>query len=316
MASIEDELEYRGETKERNLVVASFLTFLHPALGFLYVGQARAAAVAAVLYLVMLVLFVALWGTLKFFPVMPLFVFATAIVVFSTLALRDVSRQAMALGRYYVLRGYNHPVVYIVVFLMCALVPTYTAYHTSLQHLWGIVKVNDTSMVPTVDAGEVLLFDRVAFWAGEPEAGDMVVLGASAGGTATRVRLGRVIAVPGDKVKETGTHLVVNDVPLKWNLYGSEDARPQVYLETNREASYLIAGAMTAPPATEEREFTVSDDDLVILSDNRAFADQRAKLYTASKHQVLGKPRYLLYSTSLDSGRPVTRWERVGLKIR
>jgi signal peptidase I len=292
------------------------LTFLHPALGYLYVGRGRAAIVATVVFTLYLVAFVSAWTALKFFPVLPFLVFLVGWLVLSALCLVDTWRSSRSEGLY-VLRPYNHPVVYALFALMFGALPAYLGYHVSLEVVWGVVAVNDQAMSPTVLPGDVLLVDRTAFWRTIPERGDMVVLSASdGGGMPSRVIVGRVIAVAGDLVKVEDSLLEINEEKLHHDRFDPGDGQLEdnTFIERNGGKAYLIAGEATAPPASTQAPITVTDRNILILGDNRQLASTGPSFATVANERVIGRPRYLLYSGDPDSSE--VRWDRIGLRVR
>lgn len=321
-----DDLTYQGETAPRRLWTATALTILHPTLGYLYVGKTRAAWIGLACFIAVPIVFIALWTTLKFFPILPLAVAFTAWVLMALLSLMGILNEAERLGDRYVLKGFNHPVVYALIYLLGAATPLYGAYHVSTQTFWGVVQVNDASMNPGLHPGDVALIDRTAFWSDTPQRGDLVVLKANDAGE-THVRLGRILAVAGDEVTLEGRAVKVNAERLGLRVYddgsatasvGNPPSRPTRFIEDNGDRAYLIAGAATLAAPSSPETIRVGAGKLLIIGDNRAEAIDKRLFWTANATDVLGKPRYILYSqwpegATQGSG---TRWERVGLRVR
>lgn len=74
------------------------------------------------------------------------------------------------------------------------------------------VRVENISMKPTLQPGEFLLVNRVAYKIGEPSIGDIIVFHAP--GPSDLDYIKRVIGLPGDHVKITDGMVYVNDQPL------------------------------------------------------------------------------------------------------
>lgn len=74
------------------------------------------------------------------------------------------------------------------------------------------VRVENISMKPTLQPGEFLLVNRVAYKIGEPEIGDIIVFHAP--GTSDLDYIKRVIGLPGDKVRISEGVVYVNEQPL------------------------------------------------------------------------------------------------------
>jgi signal peptidase I len=74
------------------------------------------------------------------------------------------------------------------------------------------VRVENVSMRPTLQPGEFLLVNRVAYKLGEPSIGDIIVFHAP--GESDLDYIKRVIGLPGDQVRIQGGTVYVNDQPL------------------------------------------------------------------------------------------------------
>lgn len=316
--------EYLGEVAPRRSGVAVLLTLLHPSLGYLYAGRAAAAGGAALGYALYVAGFLVAWAVLGFFPVLPLLVFGLGWFLLGLACLPGVL-SAVRQQPEYILRGYNHPAIYALVFLFTALVPLHLGYYLSTEVLFGIVKVNNSSMFPSVLVGDVVMIDRRAY-AEPPGAGDPVVVTDLDSDSGTqRVRLGRVVAVQGDQVKIEGRSLFVNDKPLQRLVYGDselpdavagETATPasRALVEVNGDRRYVIADGGPPPPATE-KPIEVGEGQILVVGDNRTMVGE---LIPVSIRNVLGRPLYILYSKAPGTEGeppPQPRWQRVGLRL-
>jgi signal peptidase I len=74
------------------------------------------------------------------------------------------------------------------------------------------VRVENISMKPTLQPGEFLLVNRVAYKIGEPEIGDIIVFHAPGASDLDYIK--RVIGLPGDNVRISEGVVYVNDQPL------------------------------------------------------------------------------------------------------
>jgi len=74
------------------------------------------------------------------------------------------------------------------------------------------VRVENISMKPTLQPGEFLLVNRVAYKIGEPEIGDIIVFHAPGASDLDYIK--RVIGLPGDTVRIADGVVYVNDQPL------------------------------------------------------------------------------------------------------
>jgi len=73
------------------------------------------------------------------------------------------------------------------------------------------VRVDGTSMLPTLENGEFVLINRLAYKFGQPERGDIIVFRSL---NAPEDLIKRVIGLPGETVRVDGGKVYVNDVPL------------------------------------------------------------------------------------------------------
>ena len=315
--------EYLGEIAPRSRAVAAVLTTLHPALGYLYVGRPGAAAAAGVLYLVYIGAFLGAWAALGFFPVLPLAVFTLGWFVLAMTSLSGIVRSVDAQPTY-ILRGYNHPAIYALLFVFAALVPLHAGYYLSTEVLFGIVQVNNSDMFPSVLAGDVVMIDRMAYRAGPGPGDPVVVTDVDGEGGQHRVRLGRVVAVAGDQVRLDGRAILVNDKPLERFVYGDselpdalagESATPasRALIEINGTRRYVIADG-GAPPQASEETVAVGDGEVLVLGDNRTATGDPLAI---SSRNVLGRPVFILYSRTPATQGSATpaRWQRVGLRL-
>ncbi len=214
--------DYKGEIAPRSKVVATILTALHPTLGYLYIGQSVAAVGAAFFFTFYLTTFMVLWSALQFFPILPLVVFFTGWFLFVVLCLLGILRHMRNTPTDYILQSYNHPVVYVIIYVLVGMLPGQLAWFTSTEVLWSIVQVNDPSMYPGLMPGDVILVDRFAYL--RPSAlqpGEGVVL-REGDGKRQRVHLGRVVGLPGDEVSSKDGNIFVNYEPLKRFFYEDE----------------------------------------------------------------------------------------------
>lgn len=112
----------------------------------------------------------------------------------------------------------------------------------------GIMKMEGTSMEPSIRDGSIIFVNKIAYFYQEPEAGDVVTFHCDVysedGEGSTLVR--RIAASEGDRVRISDGSLYVND-----ELYGSEDGR-NIYLDPMDEITvgtgkvFVVSDAMTA----------------------------------------------------------------------
>src|SRR5687767_13436391 len=124
------------------------------------------------------------------------------------------------------------------------------------------VRVEGTSMVPSLQNGEFVLVNRLAYRFGKPERGDIIVFHHPTDQNQEDL-IKRVIGVPGDRVRVDGGGVYVNDILLN-----------EAYI--------------AAPPAYTDQQ-VVPEDQLYVLGDNRnSSSDSHAWGFVQYK-DVIGK---------------------------
>lgn len=111
----------------------------------------------------------------------------------------------------------------------------------AINALSARVRVENVSMKPTLNPGEFLLVNRVAYKLGEPSIGDVVVFHAP--GVSELDYIKRVIGLPGDHVRVVNNTVYINDQPLY---------EPYVAEQPNYTG-----------------DWTVPEDEYFVLGDNR-----------------------------------------------
>ena len=102
---------------------------------------------------------------------------------------------------------------------------------------------NGPSMEPKIAEDSTLWLNRLAYWIGEPEAGDIVAFKPDGNPTASD-SVKRIVAVPGDTVQITGGKLYVNEkaVELEDEEVSIEDAGRAAALIEVAEDEYFVLG--------------------------------------------------------------------------
>jgi signal peptidase I len=113
----------------------------------------------------------------------------------------------------------------------------------TINALSARVRVEGFSMVPTLQDGEFVLVNRLAYQMGTHQRGDIIVFHHPSGQKQEDL-IKRVIGLPGDRIRAENGSIYVNDVQLK-------------------EAEY------TKDPPAYTGEWVVPDGQLFVLGDNR-----------------------------------------------
>jgi signal peptidase I len=119
-----------------------------------------------------------------------------------------------------------------------------------IQALTARIKVESTSMVPTLRANDYVVVNKLAYKLGGPSRGDIIVFKYPPDPTQIPY-IKRVIGLPGDQVHIAGGKVYVNEVQL---------AEPYLRVSTNQGG-----------------DWTVPEDSLFVMGDNRnGSSDSRA----------------------------------------
>lgn len=332
----DDAPEYRGEVKPRRRPTAVVLTFLCPGLGHMYIGQLFKGVTITLAFLLLVQGFVIVFSVLKFFPLLPFLVTLASWLVFTSYVAHDV---VSAIRRHrldepgadaYVLRGYNHWMVYGIVLMAIYLVPLYVTGVFVSQYLLGFERIESAVMFPTVKPGDTLLIDRSAYRSRVPQRGELVAVRTDDDGEELSVL--RVVAVPGDVVSVEGETVYVNDAPLaRSDLAESDIATPAAgaregellaMVEHNHGHRYVISVSPRAFSAVMMEPTRLEPGQLFVLADNRSQVEvARGPRIRDSRNfgalemaAVAGKPLYIAWSASPETGE--LRLDRVGLRTQ
>ncbi|MBX2798899.1 MAG: S26 family signal peptidase [Myxococcales bacterium] len=171
----------------------------------------------------------------------------------------------------------------------------------------GLVDVADEGLAPELLAGDQVVVDRTAYglqllgeqvwsWA-DPAPGDVVLFAGERG-----LRLSRVAATPGERVRVEGDRLVADDVPRI--LLG--EGQPAVSVDVDCQELPVVAHALDthtlwldAASATLPRlaEQTLADDEALVLLDNLSSLDGTyPALEVVSTDRLRGVVRFVAFS--------------------
>lgn len=140
--------------------------------------------------------------------------------------------------------------------------------------LFAPVIVDGESMIPTLEHGDRLIVNKVAYSIGEPERFDIIVFHAPAG----KDYIKRVIGLPGDEIEFSEDSLYVN---------GEEIDEPFL----NQLKEEYDGGRLT----NDFEAITVPDDHLFVLGDNRRHSRDSRDIGTIHKDEVIGKANIVFW---------------------
>lgn len=296
------EAQYLGETARRSPLIAAALSFAGPGTAWAYLGRPTAGALLNIAVSGLWLGFVGVWARKAFFPAVPLAVFAGCWLALLALAALDAARFAGRVGDDFVLRDGNHPLVYAAVALFTFALPLAGIHHFALNQVWSTVTVPDDAMQPTLGAGDVLLVRNLRYTY-EPQVGEIVAFQLES----DVPRLGRVVGVPGDHVAMDDSLVFNNDQPAVRFALNDEDVETLNALgatapdqavfrvESMNQRSYPISTPYE-PSATGPREWSLEDDQFLVLHDARGNASDSRSVGPLSRDQIIGRPLYVARS--------------------
>lgn len=314
-----EEIEYLGETKPRTLGVLVTLGLLGgPGLAHVYVGKLQRGILVNLLVILVVEVFVIAFSLLKFFPLLPMVVILLGWI---TILGFNISSAKSNIAKDYVLRPFNHPLLYALVALFTFYGPLVATAQFTQTSLLGLARVDHSAMTPAIIPGDVVLFDRTSFQGRVVSRGEAVVLEHEE----ERPNILRAVAVPKDTVQVDGTNPIVNQTPLvQAELQPSGDDRDLfAVVEENFGSKYVVSvskrtflDAWVPPQELKESEYFLLADNRhqVPLQDGEIPPRDSRNFGPISADEIEGKPMYIAWS--IDPETNSVRWHRIGLRLR
>ena len=209
-------------------------------------------------------------------------------------------------------------------------VPLIFAFYFSSTRVVQRTWMSNDTMNPTIERGDALFVNKLAFAHAEPHYGDVVLVEdtiSDKGMTRHRAFFGRIIARPGDTVQLIGVHPYVNDTPLPQAVVMPHDpnATPTIAYEipfatswharTDDEPSKWYPVRLPSKSLfSQTNALTLDGEFYYVLEDNRdTFNDRIRNSYGAIVHrrEIKGKPIFIFYNTESDD-----IWQRFRLAVR
>lgn len=191
----------------------------------------------------------------------------------------------------------------------------YICSDSVMQRTW----MSNETMLPTIQKGDILIVDKIAFWRKEPSYGDLVLVEdrlKEKGTVRHRAFFGRIIACPGDVVQLMGAHPYVDGKPLVQYVVLPDHAPKFEFLAYEIPYKTEIRDDIQeAPPKwypvrlpsklmfSQTNTLKLEPEFYYVLEDNRdIFQDRIRNSYGAIVHrsEIKGKPRFVLYNTESD----------------
>ncbi len=310
--------DYQGETKPRSKRTATLLSLISPGLGLMYVGEWVRGLLANLGFLAILEGFLLFFAALKFFPLLPMVVLALSWGLFVLFTARSARNRIH--DNPYVLKSYNHPLMYALFALVTFIAPVLATLQFTSSHLMTTLTVDSAGMIPTLRPGDIALVDRTAFKTRLPARGDLIV--ATNGG---ETLLLRAIALSGDAVRFEGDVVFVNEdsLPRQAVQLGAKSEEVMHVVEWNSESQYPLAFsprvhnyAMTSIAGVPEKMvFALADNRSLVPADGGVAQNRDSRTFgPIDAPSLIGRPLFIAWSTDPLTGD--VRWNRIGLRVR
>ena len=314
---------YSGEPAPRRRWLGIALTLLMPGLGHVYRGAFAGGLLRYLAGFFGGLLFLLAWRAFLFQPHLPLAVLALTYIAYLAVLVREVWSRTGPSTQEYALQGFNHPVIYGSLLVLCHAVPVALLADRIGADVVGATEVQDGAMFPMLFIGDEVLLDRTAFRARPPHRGDLVALRVK---DAREVMIRRVIAGPRDTVSFEGRRVVVNAMALEreelgdLSLVGFDNrGEPRgVHLagwrERNGQSSYVV----THRPDRERASpgpVVIPEGRFFVMSDNRDSGPDSRDFGLVGPAGLVGRPLYVWWSRQ-PKGANDTAWTRIGLAAR
>jgi len=139
-----------------------------------------------------------------------------------------------------------------------------------INALTSRVRVENISMLPTLNPGELILVNKLAYKLGDPHHGDVVIFHAPNNPGEDYIK--RIIGVPGDEVTIGSGRVIVNGVVLN---------EPYIAAAPNYNGSWIVP-----------------EDSLFVLGDNRNSSSDSHAWGFVPLDEVIGKALFIYWPIS------------------
>ena len=250
-------------------VLAFILSFFFTGLGQIYNGDFSKGIVFFILRILTL-LIIPLYVLMRSDGI-PILFFISAIAIHVLIWLISPLESICSAKNNLVfnLRKYNSFLFYFVYGIVISVLLILSCF--LIQLFFSIEEIVTNNMKPTLIKNEYVLINK--YNAGNAGAGDIVTFSLDG-----MVRIGRIIAQPGELIKKIGKDLYINDAPLSYGIFTKIeieklgiDNSEDLFYEINGIKKYpVILRPSTAEKASDIKPFFLGNDELFVAFDNRS----------------------------------------------
>lgn len=294
------------------------LGLLAPGLGWAYRGYARRGMWLNILFFAGWICLLSAWVLLKFNPLGPLLWFVAGMGALTVMSAWDAART-------HNLQDVRPTTGYLGMMLLVTwLLPVVLLVQTTRSNVATVVTMRSASMFPTLLPGDRVLIDRAIYRISRPRLGDIVVYRVPGEMFA---RMGRVVGPPGSFIATVDDEMYVSghalahaelDEPFAHRFRTATGLSPELVearFEVLGNTVYTIAGVSPSgtTAVTANREWTVAEDQVFVLNDNRGHIDDSRSFGAIPFSAIVGMPLYVLQSAVAD---PAIRALRGGSMVQ
>jgi len=177
-----------------------------------------------------------------------------------------------------------------------------------------IFVISGPSMEPNFHSGQIVLISRIGLFTGKYRRGDPMVI-RFPGDPESKKYIKRLIGLPGEKLEIRNNKVYINDEHLiePYIKPVAEQYLPFYYereeWETEADTLHAQGQVLVKPDLISE----LGQDDYFLMGDNRENSNDSRKWYPASKGDMIGPVRFVLWPLK-DWGPVVNPWYGEGQK--
>ena len=283
------------EVKPRKPWIAGILTFIMIGLGHIYAGKAKKGIFLSLIGFLASLISLPLWLP-KFFP----YNFIIAVLIglsFFVYCLLDAIKISRSNEYSYTLKKYNKWYIYLIVYLVNALVFSPIISTTVKSNVVKAYKIPSGAMIPTLLIGDHILADKYIYKSNSPERGDIIIFQYPINPEQDFIK--RVIGIEGDLIEIKDKKIYLNNQKYYENYI--------IHLDQK-----IFAG--DEQPRDNYGPITVPANSLFVLGDNRDNSYDSRFWGFVDKKTVKGKASVHYWSWDKDAHK--VRWDRIGKEVR